>query len=109
MTKEQKRHLDFTDYLDEKLKDPNFALAYLNEALEDEDERVFLLALKDVVSAQGGEMAALARDAKLNRQNLYRILSEKGNPRWASLNSLFNTLGLQVHLSLKRTDVRVKK
>ena len=107
MTKGQKRHLDFANYLDVKLKDPNFALAYLNEALE--DERVFLLALKDVVSAQGGEMAALARDAKLNRQNLYRILSEKGNPRWASLNSLFNSLGLQVHLSLKHADVRLKK
>jgi DNA-binding phage protein len=40
----------------ERLKDPELALAYLNEAVNDEDQRVFLLALKDVIEANGGDM-----------------------------------------------------
>ena len=97
-----KRHIDFNDYLIERLQDPELALAYLNEALKDEDPRVFLLALKRVVEAQGGDMTALAQEARLNRQNLYRMLSTKGNPRWDRVTSLFNVLGFQVHLSLKK-------
>ena len=93
------RHMDYQDYLNKKLKDSEeFALAYLNEALADEDQRVFLLALKDVIEAQGHEISGIAQDAHLSRQNIYRILSNKGNPKWRSLTSLFGVLGYQVHL-----------
>jgi probable addiction module antidote protein len=95
-------HTNYSDWLLEELQDPKLALAYLNEALKDEDQRVFLLALKNVLEAQGGDMSAIAEEANLNRQNLYRMLSTKGNPRWDSLTSLFNVLGLQVHLSQKK-------
>jgi len=46
------RYRDFQEILIEKLQEPKLALAYLNEALMDEDQRVFLLALKDVLLAQ---------------------------------------------------------
>jgi len=98
----KRKHVDYQEYLIESLRDPEQALAYLNACLEDEDERVFLLALKDVFEAQGGDMTALAKEASLNRQNLYRMLSKKGNPRWHSLTSLFDVLGLQVSLSYKK-------
>lgn len=103
MNKNKKRqHGDYHKYLLEKLQDPKLALGYLNEALQDEDQRVFLLALKDVLAAQGGDMTALAEEARLNRQNMYRMLSRKGNPRWDSITSLFNALGYQVKLSIKK-------
>lgn len=86
----------------EELQDPTLALAYLNEALTDEDQRVFLVALKDVLEAQNEDLTALAKEAHLNRQNLYRMLSKKGNPRWKSLTSLFDVLGFQMQLSLKK-------
>lgn len=98
----KKRGLDYQEWLEQELQDPKFALAYLNEALVDEDQRVFLLALKDVIKAQGSDMSAIAQEANLNRQNLYRMLSKKGNPRWDSLSSLFDTLGFQIQLSLKK-------
>lgn len=47
---------DFRDYqekLIDDLQDPEEALAYLNAASMDEDPRVFLLALKHVLQAQG--------------------------------------------------------
>jgi DNA-binding phage protein len=46
------RHRDFEDFLNEKLQDSELALEYLNEALMDEDPRIFLVALKDVLVAQ---------------------------------------------------------
>ena len=61
------------------LKDPREAAAYLSAAMEEDDRAVFLLALRNVVAAHGG-MASVARKARLNRENLYRMLSKKGNP-----------------------------
>ena len=92
----KRKHTDFKDYLLKKLQDPEFALDYLNEALEDEDQRVFLIALKNVLEAQGGDMSALAEEADLSRQNLYRILSEKGNPRLMSIRALLHGMGLSL-------------
>jgi DNA-binding phage protein len=43
---------EFKHYFAEKLKDAQYATAYLNVALTDEDPRVFLLALKNVCEAQ---------------------------------------------------------
>lgn len=90
------KHRDFQEYLNQKLQDPNEALAYLNEALHDEDERVFLIALKDVLEARGGDISDLADMTKLDRVNLYRMLSKKGNPRWSSIKSVINALGLNL-------------
>lgn len=97
----KRKHIHYQEWLSEELKDPKLALAYLNEALKDEDQRVLLLALKDVLEAQESNITALAEEANLNRQNLYRMLSRKGNPRWDNLSSLLNALGYQVQLSLK--------
>jgi probable addiction module antidote protein len=98
---ERKKYADYQDWLLEELQDPQLALAYLNKALTDKDPRVFLVALKDVLEARGGDISTLAQEARLSRQNIYRMLSKRGNPRWNSLTSLFDTMGLQVHLSSK--------
>ena len=44
----------------ESLKNPDEAPQYLNACLEDDDARVFLLALRDVAEARGG-IRALSR------------------------------------------------
>jgi probable addiction module antidote protein len=98
----KRQYRDYQEYLIESLKDPEEAIAYLNACLEDEDERVFLMGLKDVLEAQGGDMSALAQEANLNRPSLYRMLSTKGNPRWNSLVSLFDAMGLQMSLTYKK-------
>ena len=65
----------YRETLLDALKNPDEAAQYLNACLGDEDVRVFLLALRDVADARGG-MRALARDARLNRESLYRMLSK---------------------------------
>jgi len=107
VVKRNKPYANYNEYLLEELQNPEFALEYLNETLKDEHPGVFLLAMKHVLEAQGGDMSSVAKQAELNRQNLYRILSDKGNPRWDSLTALFDALNLQVTLSFK--DMSVKK
>lgn len=98
----QKKHRNYEKSLFESLKDSQEALAYLNAALMDEDQRVFLLALKDVLAAQNIDISAFAQEANLSRQNIYRMLSQKGNPRWENLSLLIHAMGLQVQLSAKK-------
>lgn len=86
---------NYQDKLIHDLQDPELASAYLNEALKDEDPRMFLLALKNVCEAQGEEMADLARRTKVSRENLYRILSKKGNPKLNNIIALLNAVGFQ--------------
>jgi len=82
------------EHLVESLKDPEEAAAYLNAALEDDDPRAFLLALRNVAEAHG--FTRLAEESGLNRQALYRALSEQGNPRLESLAALLGALGLRL-------------
>ncbi len=83
-----------------RLKDPRYAEAYLNETLQDEDKRVFLLALRNVAEAQGG-MSKFARLTKISREHIYRMLSEKGNPELTTLKNLLNALGLRLAIETK--------
>lgn len=82
------------------LADPEEAAAYLNAALEDGSQDVFLMALRDVAAARG--LTHLARETSLNRENMYRILSEKGNPQLSSLKALLDSLGLKLAVEPRR-------
>ncbi len=88
----------YDETLKESLSDPEEAAAYLNAALEEGDPAVFLLALKDVANVHGG-VAHVAQAAKLNRESMYRMLSENGNPTVNSLNALLHALGLQLAIT----------
>lgn len=77
------------------LRDPREAVEYLNSALEDGDSEAFLLALRNVAEAQGG-VAQLAEAANLNRESLYRMLSNRGNPEFRSLDALLHALGFRL-------------
>lgn len=94
----KKIYKNYNELLHERLQDPKLAKAYLNEALQDDDEKVFLIALGDVLEAQGIDITALAKKANISRQNIYRMLSHKGNPRWGNIKSLIGAMGLQVQL-----------
>ena len=90
----------YQDSLKESLKDPKEAEAYLNASLDENDPELFLLALRHVAEAQGG-MSKFARKAKLNRESLYRMLSNKGNPQLDSLTQLLDVMGFRLAIGLK--------
>ena len=93
----------YEDVLDEDLQDPAEAAEYLNACLEDGDPEVFLLALRDVARARGG-VAKLAQATNLNREHLYRMLSETGNPELKSLEALLDALGFRLAVTLKEAS-----
>lgn len=99
-----KKSVPYKDWLLEKLKDHDEAVAYLNAALEEslkgdsESHSVFLMAIRDVAEAQGG-LRQLANSANLGRESLYKTLSKQGNPKWQTLVALLAGLGLQLKLA----------
>ena len=89
--------VDFKADLIEQLKDLEYAAGYLTAALE-EGEAVFLLAVRDVAQAHGG-LRSISKSTSLNRESLYSMLSEKGNPRLSSLTTVLDTLGIRVQFT----------
>ena len=84
----------------EDLKDREEAASYLTAALEGGDKEVFLLALRNVLEAQGG-MTKFAREVKMHRVSLYKMLSNRGNPEFESILSLLNAIGIRFQLVSK--------
>jgi probable addiction module antidote protein len=89
----------YQESLLQALQNPQEAAEYLTAALEDGDSAVFLLALRNVADAQG--MKTVAHKAQLNRENLYRMLSEQGNPQLDSLTALLDALNLRLAITVK--------
>jgi probable addiction module antidote protein len=89
----------FQDALIERLKDKEYAHAYLSVALETFDEdgntEAFLTAIRDIAKAQGG-FSRLADKTHLNRPNLYKQLSKTGNPSFKTIDTVLNGLGFRL-------------
>ena len=105
-----KRHdvakkISYHNDLIEALKDPAEAAAYLDAALEEGDPCLFLLSLRNVAEAHGG-LLKLSQKTKLNRVNLYRMLSRQGNPEINSLAKLLDAMGFRLAVEAKSTKKR---
>ena len=102
MTNKLKASVSYESELYRQLQDSEFAADYINAAMEDGDPEGFLLALRHLVEARGG-FSEIARKTGLERRQLYRTLSERGNPRLSSLDRLLKSLGL--HLTVSPTNI----
>ena len=95
------KYKDYQEELIEDLKDHDEAIAYLNAAWEEslkedeESQKLFLLALRTVAEAQGG-LGKLAKRVHIRREQLYRILSPKGNPGLKIIRALLIALGFNL-------------
>lgn len=89
----------FDDTSNKLLSNRKVAAQYLEEILVDGDMELFKEALKDVAAASAGGMTALAEKSQLNREQLYRSLSRKGNPRLDTLNKVLRAAGLRLSVA----------
>lgn len=94
-----KRTRDHHTWLLDQLSDPVFASEYLNEARSD-SRKAFLKALRNV--AESRRMAVVAEQTGLNRESLYKSLSEDGNPRLETYDSVLTALGLDYVIKPRR-------
>jgi probable addiction module antidote protein len=83
--------------LHRRLQDDTYVKHYLQAALG-ESRPAFLLALRDVMEARN--LSEFARQSKLDRVHLYRILSEAGNPTLESLEKILHALNLRLTIEV---------
>ena len=79
--------------------DRELAVAYLKAAMESldnpDDRAAGLLALRTVAEAYGG-LGAIAAEAGISRESLYRTLSAKGNPTLKTLLAVLKAVGMKL-------------
>jgi probable addiction module antidote protein len=82
---------DVVNYLttDEDMAD------YLEAAMEDGHPIVIATAIGNIARAKG--MTQVARKAGIGRVSLYKALSPKGNPEFATVLKVVKALGLRLH------------
>lgn len=75
------------------------AVEYLKAAMESldnpDDRAAGLLALRTVAEAYGG-LGAVAAEAGISRESLYRTLSAKGNPTLKTLLAVLKAVGMKL-------------
>ena len=104
--KKWKASISHHDELIKELRaDRQLAVEYLKAALselDDPDNRAAgLLAMRDVAEAYGG-LGAVALEAGINRESLYRALSPKGNPTLKTILAVMKVVGMK--LSVEPSD-----
>lgn len=84
----------------EHLRTPEDIALYIDAVLEDGDPALVADAIGVVARARG--MAQIAQETGRSREQLYRTLSEKGNPQLDTLMGVLKAIGLR--LSVKPTE-----
>jgi probable addiction module antidote protein len=93
-TRRQPRPVKLTPFDPVRYLKSDAAIAeYLNEALRVQDPKFLLVALGDVARARG--MSEIARDTGLGRENLYKALSSRANPRIETIFRVAAALGVR--------------
>ena len=89
------------NYLKDQFQDEENVKEYINAALEqyfeDHSKELFLASLKEVIKAKGG-VTEFSRQVHINRQHIYKMLSDKGNPSFDNIGSLLIALGLKLQV-----------
>ena len=95
--------VDYHECLIESLKNHDYAIVYLNAAIEEslkgdtESQKLLLMALRNVAEAQGN-ISKLAKRSKMRRESIYKMLSDEGNPYLQSFTALIHAMGFQLKL-----------
>jgi probable addiction module antidote protein len=89
----------YSDFLINELKNIEFAAEYLNAALEEKNEHSFLIAVRNVAKAHSIPMGKLAQKTQINRVNIYKMLSKKGNPLLSNVKRILEALGFKIAIT----------
>ena len=86
----------------EHLRTPEDIVLYIEAVLEDGDPALVADALGVVARARG--MAQIAQETGRSREQLYRTLSEKGNPQLDTLMGGRKAIGLRLSVKPIKTE-----
>jgi probable addiction module antidote protein len=96
--------LKLKEQLYEDLKDPAYASAYINEAMDDGDEIVFKTALADVIRARG--VATVARKAGINRVTVYKTLKPGTETSFTTMHALLRACNVTLQVMPIRLETK---
>jgi probable addiction module antidote protein len=99
MKKKSPAAVPHEEHLNEILKDAEQAAAYLNVAIEENDQRQILKALGNVARAHGINNIAEALD--MQRESVSRMLSKNGNPALTNFLKILDASGLVIQVKAK--------
>jgi probable addiction module antidote protein len=102
MSKMNKVSISYRESLIEDLRGDEAAqLEYIKANFEENGDipSAILSAIRTVAEARG--FKNFAEEVHLNRENLYRVLSEDGNPRLDTFFKILDGLGLRLSVELK--------
>ena len=85
-------------------EDPAYAIDLANSILENGNQAELLIVLRQMTKAFGG-MQAVAVKADLNPTQLYRTLSETGNPALSSFSAILKAMGMRLSITNLHADV----
>ena len=90
------------DYFKEQFSNSDNVKEYINAALElyfeDHNKELFLASLKELIQAKGG-VTEFSRHTHINRQHIYKMLSDKGNPSFDNIGLILSALGLKLQVN----------
>src|SRR5579871_4597708 len=94
----------YEDYLYPMLRDDaDFLVAFLNDAAEEGDQKLFLSSLRHILNAKNVNFSDLARRLNIGRSTLYTILSEKGNPSFFTISLILKALGIGIEFKMQES------
>lgn len=82
----------------EFLDDDETIVAYLNAALEDDNQELLIVALGNVARAKG--MTQLSEKTGITRDGLYKALSPTGNPSFVTVQKVLKALDFKFGVEL---------
>ncbi|MBI5527902.1 MAG: putative addiction module antidote protein [Deltaproteobacteria bacterium] len=99
------RSIDYNKRLLKQLRDPDEAAAYLNAVLAEGDLKLFIKALGKIAEARGG-MTQLAEKTRVSRMGLYKVFSDRGNPGFATVESILSAFNLRFSIQPGKAPAR---
>lgn len=95
-----KNSIRFEDYVVSEFKEnpeaiESYAKVVFEEYAKNRDDKALLISLKLIAEAKGG-ITSLARKSSLNREHLQKLFAGKSSPKFNTLTSILNALGLSI-------------
>ncbi len=92
------KYRSIDDLLEDYLHDPEFAMSFLNQALEDEDVDALKVSLKDIIRVHGN-VSNLAKEAHISRGTIYNVINGRGQMEIGTVLKLIHAPGYNLTVS----------
>ena len=85
--------------LSDEIETREDVIGILEAAIEENDIEFLFKVIGDIARSKG--MTKVAKELNLNRESLYKSLSQEGNPSFSNIVKVLDSLGLQLSVKEK--------